>query len=436
MRPTSAAGLLGAHTYHDPVGDTDLAPDIFFVDVDHRGSSLSFLVGIANLGPGLGDGELVSVFVDTDRNGHTGCGGSEVSLSVLGDTYGSDFARLARCVSGKWKFGGQGSFSYFPIAGSGVTGPGGLSFSVSTADIGTTSFRFEVGTMYEGVYDDYFDYAGPFSFASRAGGSGSGAGGGKVPTKHPTPTLKPPVIAAHPNVRGEATGPAGAKVGYAPAKVSGAKKIQYSRRSGSVFPLGRTVVTVSASNKAGTTRKTFVVNVADTTPPTLSLPRNVSTTATSTAGATVTYGPLRASDLVDRSVAVSCSAASGSVFAPGTTNVSCTARDDQGNKASVEFVVSVPLLSTPLSSVQTNTSFEYDGRDLVGATTTITIAAPSNPVGDIPTYSWAATSGSIVGNSLTAIWTRETDDYQPLAGTVTLTVNHTSATPQPITLTF
>jgi hypothetical protein len=281
------------------------------------------------------------------------------------------------------------------------------------------------------VYDDYFDQAGPFSFAS------NNAPQKQQPTaKASPPPPKPPVIARHADVRAEATGPAGAKVGYAPAKVSGAKKVTYARRSGSVFPLGKSTVTITAKNKVATTRKTFTVNVVDTTPPTLSLPRTVSTIATGAAGATVTYGPLRASDQVDRSMAVACSQPSGGVFALGSTTVSCSTRDDHGNRANAQFVVSVPLLSEPLSSMQTNTTLNYDGSDLTGAMTAITISAPINPIGDAPTYSWQATSGSIVANGLSAVWTRDTDGFQSMPGTVTITVLNATGASKTLTIQF
>ena len=62
--------------------------------------------------------------------------------------------------------------------------------------------------------------------------------------------------------------------------------------------------------------------------------------ATSAAGAVVTFSA-SATDIVDGSVAVSCTPASGSTFAPGTTTVNCTATDAAGNTASGSFTVSV-----------------------------------------------------------------------------------------------
>jgi hypothetical protein len=84
----------------------------------------------------------------------------------------------------------------------------------------------------------------------------------------------------------------------------------------------------------------FTVTVVDTTPPSLTLPSDFTALATSASGAVVTY-TASASDLVDGSVAISCSPASGSAFALGPTTVNCSATDSRGNSASGSFKVSV-----------------------------------------------------------------------------------------------
>lgn len=81
--------------------------------------------------------------------------------------------------------------------------------------------------------------------------------------------------------------------------------------------------------------------VADTTPPVISTPANITAEATSAAGATVTYTAPSATDSVDLSPVVSCAPGSGSVFAIGTTGVICTATDSSGNSASSSFNVTV-----------------------------------------------------------------------------------------------
>ena len=71
------------------------------------------------------------------------------------------------------------------------------------------------------------------------------------------------------------------------------------------------------------------------------MPSNINATATSSAGAVVTY-TATATDLVDPSPLVNCTPASDSTFAVGTTQVSCSASDSRGNtSAASTFNVNV-----------------------------------------------------------------------------------------------
>jgi outer membrane protein assembly factor BamB len=81
---------------------------------------------------------------------------------------------------------------------------------------------------------------------------------------------------------------------------------------------------------------------ADTTAPTITAPSVVTAAATSSNGANVTF-TVTATD-PDDAAAVSCSPASGSLFAVGTTTVGCLATDTAGNTTSTSFpvVVSAP----------------------------------------------------------------------------------------------
>ena len=114
--------------------------------------------------------------------------------------------------------------------------------------------------------------------------------------------------------------------------------------SGDSFPLGQTTVICSATDAAGNkVEGTFNVTVEDSTPPTISdVPTDINESATSSAGAVVTYTNPSASDLVDgNNVAVNCEPPSGSTFPLGTTQVNCSATDESGNKAEESFMVSV-----------------------------------------------------------------------------------------------
>ncbi len=154
----------------------------------------------------------------------------------------------------------------------------------------------------------------------------------------------PPVLTVPADITAEATSSSGAVVHFTVSATNGGV-IVCSSTSGSTFPLGETTVSCTATNAGGFDTGTFKVTVVDTTPPELDLPADITEEATSASGAEVTY-TASASDLVDGDVAVQCTPASGSMFALGTTSVSCTATDANGNTASGSFDVNV-VDSTP-----------------------------------------------------------------------------------------
>src|SRR3989442_1685344 len=90
------------------------------------------------------------------------------------------------------------------------------------------------------------------------------------------------------------------------------------------------------SNTASATTGNFV----DVTAPILSLPANITTTATNLLGATVTF-KVSPTDNVDPTPTVRCSPPSGSIFHIGITTVTCTATDRAGNVGSGSFLVTV-----------------------------------------------------------------------------------------------
>lgn len=143
----------------------------------------------------------------------------------------------------------------------------------------------------------------------------------------------------------EATSAAGAVVTFAASAidlVDGVRPVQCTPASGSQFALGTTAVACIASDTRGNGSSAgFTVQVVDTTAPTIAPHDDVSATATSAAGAVVTYEAPAASDLVDGDVAATCTPASGSQFALGAATVTCTATDDAGNSASSTFTVTV-----------------------------------------------------------------------------------------------
>jgi hypothetical protein len=156
----------------------------------------------------------------------------------------------------------------------------------------------------------------------------------------------PPTLTLPGNITAEATGPSGAAVSYSVSAndlVDGAVTPICSPASGSTFPLDvTTAVNCSATDAHGNVATgSFNVKVVDTTPPSITVPSDITTGTTGPLGANVTYSGASATDLVDGAVAVSCSPTSGSLFGFGTTTVTCSAQDSHGNNDSKTFKVTV-----------------------------------------------------------------------------------------------
>jgi len=77
---------------------------------------------------------------------------------------------------------------------------------------------------------------------------------------------------------------------------------------------------------------------ADTVPPQVLVPDDITLQTEDQNGASATFNP-QAIDNIDELITPTCSPASGSVFAIGTTEVVCTATDSSGNTASNTFNV-------------------------------------------------------------------------------------------------
>jgi len=171
----------------------------------------------------------------------------------------------------------------------------------------------------------------------------------------------PPVLFLQ-DVTVTATSPAGAVVTFNPTAIddgAGSVPVVCTPPSGSAFPVGVTTVTCVAVDGFGNVATgTFDVTVIglDTTPPVLML-TNVTAEAASAAGAIVTFTPT-AVDETDGSVPVTCTPASGSMFALGDTLVQCSASDSHGNTAFGSFTVSVVDTTPPVISDLTATPNE------------------------------------------------------------------------------
>jgi len=207
------------------------------------------------------------------------------------------------------------------------------------------------------------------------------------------PEATSPVLHLPADITVEATGPSGAVVTFTATATDAVDSIVVVTcvpASGSVFPVGTTVVNCSATNSRNKTATgSFNVNV-DAPAPVLHLPADITTTATSPSGATVSFTPT-ATDVVDITVSVICVPASGSVFALGSTTVNCSATNSHGKTTSGSFSVTVeapaPVLHLPANITAEATSptgaivtFSATATDAVDGTVPV-ICCPSVRLG-------------------------------------------------------
>ncbi len=179
--------------------------------------------------------------------------------------------------------------------------------------------------------------------------------------------------------------------------------------SGALFAIGITTVDCSTADDAGNGAATsFTVNVQDEQAPVVTVPANVSVEATGPDGETITYSAATATDAVDGAVDVTCLPASGTVFAIGTTTVTCSAADSQDNTGSGRFTVAVVDTTMPAMPTLADVSIE--------ATSALTpvswsAVAASDLVDGTVSGSCLPTSGSGFGLGVTIVSCSATDEH-------------------------
>ena len=179
----------------------------------------------------------------------------------------------------------------------------------------------------------------------------------------------------------------------------------------------------------------YEASAPDTAPPVVTVPANQTATATSAAGATVTYPAATATDAVDGPITPTCTPASGSTFPVGTTTVTCAATDAAGNTGSAAFTVTVTAAPIP-DKADLKITLTGPATAARGATVTYTVtvtntgpAAATNPTtvlggAGLTTTATSPTTGTgtlkIGSTTLTgARWTTAT---LPTGGTLTYTL--------------
>jgi hypothetical protein len=212
------------------------------------------------------------------------------------------------------------------------------------------------------------------------------------------------------------TDPSGANVDYGAATatdtVDGTLTPTCAPASGSLFPVGTTTVTCSATDSHGNTGSaSFAVTVTltDTTAPVLTVPDSFTVTTESPGGAAVTY-TATATDNVDGTLTPSCTPASGSTFPVGTTTVTCHATDSHGNSSSASFQITVTLVDTTAPVLTVPSDFTVPTTNKSGAAVTYTATATDNVDGAI-TPDCTPASGSTFPLGQTTVGCTATDAH-------------------------
>lgn len=154
-----------------------------------------------------------------------------------------------------------------------------------------------------------------------------------------------PVVTCPANITvGNDVGACGAIVNFAATATDNcdaAVAITYSQNPATLFPVGATVVTATATDDAGNTAQCqFTVTVNDTQNPVAVCPADISVTANPGETSAIVNFVISATDNCSGSTAAAVPA-SGSAFPLGTTIVTVTATDGAGNTGQCQFNVTV-----------------------------------------------------------------------------------------------
>ena len=249
-------------------------------------------------------------------------------------------------------------------------------------------------------------------------------------TGRTTVDTTPPVLTLPASLRIEATSGAGTTASFtvsATDNVDRKVSVSCNPASGTVFALGSKSVLCEARDSAGNrVTGSFTVGVFDTVAPAIGLPGTVTAEAADSGGVPVSFA-VSASDRVDAKAAAQCTPASGSVFAPGTTPVSCGAADFSGNRSSGRFDVTVSLaapvvmassVTAPATSTTSTTSEPAPTTtSTTTATTSPTTTSTTTPSTTTTTAAATTTTQAAVSGSADLSWSSPTtrSNGQPLS---------------------
>ncbi len=200
--------------------------------------------------------------------------------------------------------------------------------------------------------------------------------------------------------------------------------------NGSLLPIGPTPVHCSATDDGGNTGTVdFTITVADTVGPAITVPADLTASATGPTGATVTYVDATAYDAIWGAATPSCTPASGSTFPLGPTTVTCSATDGAGITSSATFTVTVVDDVKPIVTTSGDLLIEPTGA--TGAIVDYAAATAHDAVdGDLDAedVQCAPASGTLFGLGATLVTCTATDAHNNVGSTsFTVTVQDEAA---------
>ena len=134
----------------------------------------------------------------------------------------------------------------------------------------------------------------------------------------------------------------------------------------------------------------------DKTAPVITVPSGITANATSPSGAVVSYA-VTASDPDDAVASLGCVPTSGSTFAIGTTTVTCTASDTNGNTSNASFAIHVKSASEQLVALRAAVTGVGSGTSLADKVTQAQASLRANDVAG------ACSTLNALNNQLTAL---------------------------------
>ena len=224
-----------------------------------------------------------------------------------------------------------------------------------------------------------------------------------------------PVVTVPTDMTVPADGPGGSVVTFTATAlddVDGAITPTCAPASGSLFAIGQTTVTCSATDTAlntGTASFTITVSTyVDDIDPVVTVPTDMTVPADGPGGSVVTF-TATALDDVDGAITPTCAPASGSLFAIGQTTVTCSATDTALNTGTASFTITVSTYVDdidPVVTVPTDMTVPADGPG--GSVVTFTATALDDVDGAI-TPTCAPASGSLFAIGQTTVTCSATD---------------------------